>query len=101
MISKFQDQVDDNEVVCPYCKYSYQPESEDYSEDSLVDKCEECGMKFHTHQSFTVTNYASPDCELNGEQHQWVPVQLKDKVHDFCSVCDSCRPHRRESDETV
>jgi hypothetical protein len=37
---------------------------------------------------FSVTFYTRPDCELNGEQHNFWPHLLKNgQTHTFCSVC--------------
>jgi len=94
MQSKYTDELDDCEMICPYCGNKYQPEGEDYSEDCREEECEECGKTYHAHQSFSVTHHATPDCELNGEQHEWQAVSLGagKGTHDFCATCDKCRP---------
>lgn len=94
-MSKYEDQTDSNDVICPYCKYEYQPESEDFSEDPRAEVCEECGMVYDVHQSFTVSHQTSPDCELNGKEHKWEMIKLKSgSEHEFCTVCDKCRPFK-------
>ena len=87
---------DDSERKCPYCGEAYQPESEDYSEDRRIEECNECGKNYYAHDSFSVTHYATPDCELNGEQHAWEPRSLTGgKTHPFCSKCDKCQPFEK------
>lgn len=91
-MSEYEEQLDDMNVICPYCEYSYQCEPEDYDEDGHVEECEECGKKFHMSTSFSVTHHSQPDCILNGDEHLWEPVTLRSgKAHDFCSVCGECR----------
>lgn len=63
--------MDDCLRICPYCENSYQVESEDYSEDAREEECDHCGKKYYACDSFLVTHYAVPDCELNGEKHRW------------------------------
>jgi len=89
---EYQETWDDINRICPYCKHSYQVESEDYTEDTYEEECEECGKKFYSYDSFSVTHYANPDCELNGEDHKWESKSCGNGFHDFCSVCDKCRP---------
>ena len=94
-MSQYDDQIDSINVVCPYCKYEYQPEGEDYSEGLRVDECGECGMKFELCQSFDVAHHTYPDCSINNTEHDWQPIELRDgKTHDFCTICDKCRPFR-------
>lgn len=90
-MSKYEDQVDSYNVICPYCKCEWQAESGDFSEDTRVEECPECGKKYHLHDSCTVDHYTRPDCELNGEVHKWETRQLTKGPHDFCSICDNCR----------
>lgn len=78
-------------MICPYCEHEYEPECESYSEDESVEKCSGCGKKYHAHQSFSVDHHAEPDCELNGEHHQWEDHDMRDgTTHPFCSVCGKC-----------
>ena len=94
-MSKYSNTINNDKVECPYCGYSYQREGEDISEDEREEECEECGKKYQTHDSFTVYHHAAPDCELNGEQHDYQPASLGNgKTHPFCTVCEKCQPHR-------
>src|SRR4051794_31655370 len=94
-VGKYEDQQDDNVVICPYCHDSYQPESEDYDEDSREEECGSCGKRYYLHQSFSVTHHTSPDCEINGKEHQFERIKLNDgREADFCTFCDKCRSIR-------
>lgn len=95
-MAKFKYQYDSSDCICPYCKHRSHVECEDYDENGREEKCEECGKKFHYSTIFTVDHNTDPDCALNGEEHQWEPNDLPDGVtHDFCSVCNRCRPIAR------
>jgi hypothetical protein len=84
---------DDSVRKCPYCEHAYQPESETYSEDSRVEECEGCGKNYHAKDSFSVTHYAEPDCELNGEVHDWQDKCVRGgRKHPFCTKCEKCMP---------
>ena len=89
----FEDVTDDCNSICPYCGYSYQVEGEDYSENRQEIECGECGKSYWLVTNFSVSHTSTPDCKLNGEAHQWRPRNLRDgRTHDFCAVCDKCRP---------
>lgn len=90
---RFSETFSDSVRRCPYCGSEHQPESETYSEDVREQECEECGKSYYMHDSFTVTHYATPDCELNGEQHDWQDRKVRSGTHPFCMKCDKCMPH--------
>jgi hypothetical protein len=98
-MSKYEEQYDHNNSICPYCKNRYQVEGEDYSEDIHDIECSECGKKYYLYQSFSVTHHTTPCCELNKEQHQFERIVFKDgKEADFCMICDKCQlPKRGQS----
>ena len=84
---------DDCHRKCPYCGHTHQPEMESFSEDSREETCENCGKSYHAHDSFSVTHYATPDCELNGEAHDWQDKYVRGgSKHPFCSKCNMCMP---------
>ena len=84
---------DDSVRECPYCGHTYQPESETYSEDSWVETCDACDKQYHATDRFSVTHYAEPDCELNGEVHDWQDRYVRGgRKHPFCTKCDKCIP---------
>lgn len=85
--TRYKCQQDDNHVICPYCGYEYQPDSDDYDEDSRVYECDHCGGEYHLYQSFTVTHHTKPDCELNGTDHVYALYQTKDDVIMRCKNC--------------
>lgn len=89
--SQFEEQIDNNDSVCPYCGDRYQVEAEDYDEDERQDECGGCGKKYWLHQRFSVEHYSRPDCELNGQAHSYERIKLKNgREADFCTVCDDC-----------
>lgn len=92
-MSKYECKIDNHDVICPYCDYRYQCEAEDYCEEGTEEECEGCGKIYHRNTDFSVSHTATPDCELNDTRHKWEPKSLGNTDwHDFCSVCDTCRP---------
>lgn len=90
-MAKFENIYDDNNAVCPYCGEKFQPESEDYSENQSVEECSNCGTRYKLHQIFSVTHVTTPDCELNGDKHQFETKTLTDgRKASFCKVCNKC-----------
>lgn len=75
-MSRYEDTRHECNRVCPYCGDSYQPEGEEYSEDTRVEECETCGKQYRAHDVFTVEHVAQPDCTLNGEHHSWQPARV-------------------------
>lgn len=91
-MAQFEEQLDDNEAICPYCQARHHVEAEDYNEDSRAVECDSCGRKYWLTQSFSVTHHAKPDCTLNSQEHLYERVDLKNgRQADFCTVCDHCR----------
>lgn len=88
---QFKPDCDDSVVRCPYCKHEYQPEAEDYSEDTREEECSECGKKYWLYQAFTVDHYVKPDCALNGQEHQWDIVSKRRPDYQSCGVCNKWR----------
>lgn len=85
-----EETMNDNDRECPYCGYKYQPDSEDFHEDIEVEECEECGKKFHSHDSISITHWATPDCSLNGEAHEWSKFEFQDgRKREFCDKCEA------------
>ena len=82
---------DDNNVICPYCKHEYQPDTETYSEDNREEECGKCGKKYHLYQSFSVEHTTKPDCDLNGESHDWDVVSSRHPQYQRCGNCDKWR----------
>ena len=92
-MSTYDDTYNDNDVECPYCKHKYQPESEDYDVEERSEECEECGKKYYLSQSFSISHTTQPDCELNGQRHDYEMVTLRDDTkHPLCAVCGKYGP---------
>ena len=88
VMSKFEDQIDSNDSICPYCLHRYQVESEDYDEDPREGECENCGKSYWLRQIFTVTHETCPDCSLNGMEHHFEEKPLiNGKKAKFCTEC--------------
>ncbi len=49
------DQVDDNEVICPHCGGSWQPEAGDFDEHEEECECYKCGRVFMARAEFSVS----------------------------------------------
>lgn len=90
--AQYDDQYDGSNRICPYCGYKYKVEAEEVSETTRVEDCENCGKKFYAQEVIDITHKSTPDCELNGQAHQWAPWNTEYGPHDFCSVCAKCRP---------
>lgn len=89
------EEIDSNDAVCPYCGERFQVECEDYLPDGeeATIECAECGMKYILTQSIEITHTSTPDCRLNGFDHDYRPRDLNDgRTHRFCTRCDKCEP---------
>lgn len=73
--------------VCPYCNYAYQVDSGSYNSESRVSECDNCGKKYHAHDECMWMHHAEPDCELNGEQHEFPPAGRR-------QLCVKCGRHK-------
>jgi len=90
-MSKYEETMHGCNRICPYCKSSYQVETEDYTDDQHEEECYECGKKYYAYESFSVDYFAKPDCILNGYPHQWERLSIKNGGYNFCSVCGEGR----------
>ena len=93
-MSKYDDKIDDNNVICPYCEYEYQMEGCDINanDDHHVEECQQCEKKFYRADRIEYSFKTTPDCKLNGEEHDYQPVSLPRGDHPFCTVCGKCQP---------
>lgn len=57
---KPESQMDDCDVICPYCGESYQAEGEDASECGREETCFHCERVYIVWQEFTVENCTRP-----------------------------------------
>lgn len=97
-MSRFDTQAHRSDIICPYCGYDYQVETEDFldEDDAEIEECGDCGKKFHRSTNYSITHEARPDCELNGEAHKFEEKPLGGgRTHPFCSVCGEIEPIKR------
>ena len=90
MSNIYAEQYDDDNTICPYCLASYQVEAEDFSEDPQEIECDECGKKYWLVQQISISHKTTPDCELNGEDHNFIETG----GGHYCSVCDKYQAKR-------
>lgn len=96
-MSEFEDTSDGANRICPYCESEHYVESEEYSDRSRIENCSDCGKNYHACDDFSVSHEAKPDCELNGEKHDYQPFALNDGASvDFCDTCGKIRPFSDE-----
>ena len=88
-MSDYDDTLSSGDWVCPYCGSQQHVESEEYSEDSRVEECDECGMNYHAYESFEVDHHAVPDCDLNKIDHKWM-VSTRNSEFYHCEICGRC-----------
>jgi|SRR5699024_1172369 len=78
---------------CPYCGHKWHVEAEEYDERARAEECDECGKGFYAYENISVAHVARPDCELNGEEHEWETMGIGNgKTHLFCAKCSRCHP---------
>ena len=58
--NKPESQSDDCNVICPYCKASYQAEAEDFSEIDREEECFTCGKTYILSDECTITHHTRP-----------------------------------------
>ena len=86
-MSEYDEQMNGNDLICPYCEESYQLEGEDYMTDQEVEEeCDNCGMKYIRIVEMAVTITATPDCLLNGNKHDFIAT-LPGSAYQECRVC--------------
>ncbi len=85
---KYKSHSHSTNAICPYCGSSYQVESEDCAFEARVELCDDC-EKYYLLESFVdVTHRTSPNCELNGDDHDWE----EKATHKVCRVCGKVAP---------
>lgn len=93
-MSEFDDQLDGEFAICPYCKNGADVEAEDFSENERVEDCRKCGKKYWLCQSLAIHHNTMPDCELNNLRHDYQDVELETSNGTrwpFCTVCGKCK----------
>lgn len=91
-MSEHEEQTDNVLAICPYCKHSYQVEAEDYSEADHVVRCSFCGKRYRLRTEFSVEHITTPDCTLNGVDHDWEYSSVFNLK--TCRVCDHYEAQR-------
>lgn len=54
-----ESQMDDCNVICPYCQSCYHAECSDYSDAERKETCEACGKSWLRNDEITVTHHTS------------------------------------------
>jgi len=94
-MSEFSTNIDDENAICPYCKEEHYIDHEDFldeDEESIIN-CDGCGKKFHHYTCYMIDQRTKPDCEINGDNHQYKTKELSTgENHGFCVVCGKCEP---------
>ena len=86
-MSKFDETSEDTGYKCPYCGYLDICDDWGYDYEGDILDCEQCGKKFYASAIHTVDFQATPNCELNGEEHKL--RHFKNNAY-FCEICNKC-----------
>ena len=100
-MSKYEDTYE-SEIECPYCSYQIPDSYELISIDDEATEieCDECSMKFIAECRVTVDYIGKPDCELNGEKHDYKLHLLRNgNSANFCETCGQIEPYKREANQ--
>lgn len=68
---KFEPQYSSDEIICPYCQSADEDAAAEISDDTTEYQCRECNKKFELEFEYTRSYNTSPNCKLNGEEHEW------------------------------
>ena len=82
-MTAYESQNDDSNAICPYCGSAYQVDDEDCAFDGRTEQCDDCGKHYLLESFVEVTHRTSPNCELNGDAHDWE----EKATHKACRVC--------------
>jgi len=91
-MSEYERESDNVDVICPYCGHRYQFESECFDDNERTEVCDKCGKVYWLSNEVVLENYTWPDCELNGDEHQFVKIIATGGMPCFyCNVCGSIK----------
>lgn len=90
---KYENKTDD-ELICPYCEWTFSDSWESCSEDSQdqID-CPKCEKKFWGYSSKSIDYHSRADCKLNNEEHSY------DNVNNGWLKCKICGDLKQEKIE--
>ena len=82
---KFEETLEDMDLMCPYCNESIGDSWEyNFDDDSIEIECD-CGKKFYGSVIETRSYKGRADCVLNGEKHDF--KNLKGYNLKKCEIC--------------
>jgi hypothetical protein len=89
-----------DQITCPYCG-DERTDSWELGEEGEVE-CYECGKMFRFTSDVRITYTSERDCELNGEEHEWVYVRdLSECIMESCSHCDQINFEEYDSEKGI
>ena len=87
-LCKYRDQIDE-QLICPYCQYIYEDTSDlelGFDTDTEIE-CSSCGKGFTVVMQTQIAYSTYPNCELNGQHHEFEQVTPGMKQ---CKICSEC-----------
>ena len=91
-MSNIEEQIEDDGYVCPYCKHKHICDDWGHDFDGETLTCSDCGKNFYATANHSTTYEATPNCELNNDEHNLEyhsDTSSGGKAY-FCSVCNQC-----------
>jgi Zn ribbon nucleic-acid-binding protein len=82
----YRDQFGRGGRTCPYCLHYTRLTAAECDEIRRVVDCVACGKKYYTSEIVYVSSETNPNCELNGETHDY-PEDVS-----VCRRCQHVRP---------
>ena len=87
-----EEEYSDDGIICPYCKTAREPdcEGDDYTEGGFDEECRNCGKQYTVEPYVSYSWTATPDCDLNKEEHDFSGDIIENEYIDTDSVCRKC-----------
>lgn len=91
-----------DEIVCPYCGEIH-TDSWECADDEGEIECDECSKKFSYQRETSVTYNCDRDCELNGEQHEYLIKDLNNngQMSWWCRKCPALQVQKPADSQIV